>query len=203
VSFPDFSFDDGSSIYGFTTPNDLPNQPTQIRVNGFSLPGWRQTWHIKQYDTAESVTLLPNTYYVMKYGVTGEDPQEPLSWLIMGEQTPTYTAQDTNPDSPFYINGTAGVIRKVLSGGEYDNIYTTLQAQERAEWELYNYTNMKNSVTLTCAPIYYADVNTLVSYTTQYDDVTANYIIKSISTDLSVDGSQTINMIKYFPYYIN
>lgn len=110
-------------------------------------------------------------------------------------------AEDTNPDSPFYINGTVGLIRLPLFDGDYANCLTDDLAQQRAEYELWLHTNMNNSITLSTVPVFWLDVNSLVEYTSQATQETSQYIIKSISFGLGETDSQTINMIKYYPEY--
>lgn len=116
--------------------------------------------------------------------------------------TPYAIAQDTNTDSPFCIYGTAGVLRIVLSGGEYENIYTTSLAQQRADYELYLRCRLQDQITITTVPIYWLDVNWLVEITLpnkQGIETTEKYIIKKIDTTVGINGTQNITMIKYYP----
>ena len=119
----------------------------------------------------------------------------------MGEVTPYGKIQETNPDSPFYVGGTSGVINKVLTGGDYDNIYTSDLALQRAKWELYTRCRLLDSVTLTCIPIYWLDVNWLVSITLPNETTVSQYLIKSISISEGDTPTQQITMTKYYPYY--
>lgn len=57
------------------------------------------------------------------------------------------------------------------------------------------------NITLSVVPLYWLDVNILVDYTRINTDTTNQYIIKSIDTNLAPDGTQTINMIRYYPLY--
>ena len=116
--------------------------------------------------------------------------------------TPYAIAQDTDPNSPFNIYGTAGVLRIVLTGGEYDNIHSSELAQDRADYELYLRCRLQDQITITTVPIYWLDVNWLVEITLpnkQGIEETAKYIIKKIDTTVGVEGTQTINLIKYYP----
>ena len=92
----------------------------------------------------------------------------------------------------------------MLSGGDYDNIFMTSLAKERAEWELYTRCKVKDSISVTCVPIYWLDVNWLVEITlpNKYGkEQTLQYIIKSINTTIGVNGTQTINMMRYYPEF--
>lgn len=148
---------------------------------------WSKT--LIQYTRDISFEEVKNTIEV--YGKTLDDGT-----------TPYAIAQDTNPNSPFCIYGTAGVLRIVLSGGDYDNIYTTSLAQQRADYELYLRCRLQDQITITTVPIYWLDVNWLIEITLpnkQGIEVTDKYIIKKIDTTVGVQGTQNITMIKYYP----
>lgn len=113
-------------------------------------------------------------------------------------------SMDENEQSPFYVEGNLGKIHIVLTGGEYDNIVTEQQAQDRAEYELYLRCKLQDQVTINCVPIYWLDVNWLIEITLpnkQGTEETHQYIIKSINTTLGVNGTQSINMMRYYPLY--
>lgn len=148
---------------------------------------WSKT--LIQYTRDISFEEVKNTIEV--YGKTLDDGT-----------TPYAISQDTNPNSPFCIYGTAGVLRIVLSGGDYDNIYTTSLAQQRADYELYLRCRLQDQITITTVPIYWLDVNWLIEITLpnkQGVEVTDKYIIKKIDTTVGVQGTQNITMIKYYP----
>ena len=60
---------------------------------------------------------------------------------------------------------------------------------------------MQDSLTLECVPILWLDVNWLVEITLPNETEKEQYIIKSISTNLGVQGTQTITLMKYYPLY--
>ena len=101
------------------------------------------------------------------------------------------------------------IIRKVCSGGEYDDIVkvegsTVNLAQDRAEYELYLNCKLQDSLTLTCVPIYWLDTNWLVEITLPNKNgtnETRQYITKSINTTLGVDATQSITLMRYYPLY--
>ena len=167
--------------------NQIPSgQNEQTRVDDNI---WKNT--VIEYNTDISFENVKN--YIEVYGKTQDDGT-----------TPTGIAQDLNPNSPFYVNGTAGLIRIVLSGGEYDNISTNDLASQRAWYELYLRCKLQDSVTLSCVPIYWLDVNWVIEITLpnkQGVEETNKYIIKKIDTTSSVSGAQTITMMRYYPLY--
>ena len=103
-----------------------------------------------------------------------------------------------------YSPNTLGTLRVVLSGDEYDNIWSDDLAKQRAKFELYQRCRLLDTVTLTILPIYWLDVNWLVELTLPNEtgtEETNQYLIKSISTDGGVNGTQTVTLMRYYPYY--
>ena len=79
-------------------------------------------------------------------------------------------------------------------------------AQQRADYELYLRCKLQDCVTITCVPLYWLDVNWLVEITLPNKDgveETNQYIIKSINTTLSTQGTQEIKLMRYYPLYEN
>ena len=181
-----------NTIVGFTTPSTGDISAT----GGISLKMNSLTASVLyEYGTNNPVTALDNeTYYVAYYN---------QGWYLMGHQQPVGIAYDDNPDSPFYINGSIGRIRHVLYGGEYENITSDKMALERAKYELWKSTRLQDSITLTSIPNPWLDVNVLISHAIRgkSQENAAQYIIKSISTDYGIEGTQSINAITYYPLY--
>lgn len=183
-------------LYGFTAPSIIENPQVQINSLG-ALP-------IVNEDGTNAVIPEAEVYYVVKYqeikGATEEDPVT-KNFLFMGYQQPYAIAEDDNPESPFYVNGSVGKIRIVLQGGDYDNIYTNDLAMQRAEYELWTRTRLEDNVTLSCIPIYSLQTNTVVSKTLTNETEPTLFIIKTITTNLSYTGTQSVQMITYYPLY--
>ena len=181
-----------NTIVGFTTPSTGDISAT----GGISLKMNSLTASVLyEYGTNNPVTALDNeTYYVVYYN---------QGWYLMGHQQPVGIAYDDNPDSPFYVNGSIGRIRHVLYGGEYENITSDKLALERAKYELWKRTRLQDSITLTSIPNPWLDVNVLISHAIRgkSQENAAQYIIKSISTDYGIEGTQSINAITYYPLY--
>lgn len=181
-----------NTIVGFTTPSTGDISAT----GGISLKMNSLTASVLyEYGTNNPVTALDNeTYYVAYYN---------QGWYLIGHQQPVGIAYDDNPDSPFYVNGSIGRIRHVLYGGEYENITSDKLALERAKYELWKSTRLQDSITLTSIPNPWLDVNVLISHAIRgkSQENAAQYIIKSISTDYGIEGTQSINAITYYPLY--
>lgn len=172
-------------IYGFKAPSIVENP--MLKIN--SLPAYP----LVNEDGTNAVIPQANKFYVVQY--KGEE-----NFLFLGYQQPYAIAKDENPDSPFYIN-TIGEIRQVFYGDEYENIWSNDLAQQRANYELWLHTRLNDSISLSVVPLYWLDVNILVDYTRVNTIETNQYIIKSIDTSLSPDGTQTINMVRYYPLH--
>ena len=180
--------------FTFKTPStgcDVAYNPT-IRVNALDAL------------EIQSPTLLENdTSYTVTVTIQSDDTSK-MYFYFMGEVNPSGVAEETNPESPFYINGTMGSVRLVLQGGDYDNIYTSELAQIRANWELYNYCRLQDSITIDVIPLYWLDVNTLISITLPNKhgtSTTEEYLVKQISTTLDITGTQSIQLMKFYPFY--
>lgn len=144
-------------------------------------------------------TLQANQYYVIQR-IPANNRGNKFEFL--GGLQAKSIWQDTNPESPFYVNGPVGIIREVLCGGEYENITSDALAQQRAELEGYWKCRLNDNITLNVVPIPWIDVNIVVSHTPKQGDVTNRYIIKSYSVDYgSVSSTMSITMITFYPYY--
>ena len=180
------------TIYGFTLTDNPGYANMKLQIGNLaSLPITLDDGTTKATIEAASGEV----YYCVQYKGT--------YWNWLGHLQSYGMAEDTNPDSPFYINGTVGTIRLPLYGGEYENIFSDDLARQRAERELFLHTNMNNSLTLTCVPVYWVDVNLLVEYTSQRTNQMARYLTKSITLGLGTTDSMTVNMIQFYPEYIN
>ena len=102
-------------------------------------------------------------------------------------------------ETPFGID-LIGEQRKVLSGGEYDNIYSEDLAMQRAKYELWKYSDMKDEITLTMMDIPWLDVNQKIEYTSQSTGVKNVYIIKKKQSS-TTGGTMTLSLVKFVPIY--
>ena len=131
-----------------------------------------------------------------------ERNQSDGTFLFLGGNQAYAIWKDENPESPFYINGDIGEINIPLYGGEYDNILSDDLALQRAKYEIYKRCRLNDSISLTTVPIYWADVNWKISYKSfNSNNIAQEYMIQSISTPLSVSGTQSIKLIKFYPLY--
>jgi len=94
-----------------------------------------------------------------------------------------------------------GVIHKICVGGDYDVIYTDALAYQRALYELYKSNNLNDSITMNCVPIYWLDVNNIMSFTLPNESKPTLWLIQNISLDISCEGTMSITAIKFYPEY--
>lgn len=121
-----------------------------------------------------------------------------------------YEACDTisyiyNPDSPFAITEMwsethKNDIRQPLSGGEYENIYSSELALERAEYEVWKSTRFQEQTEFNMIAVPFLDVNQKIEYTSFRTHEKKQYIIKNISGDL-MTGTMSVTAIKFYPLY--
>lgn len=179
-------------IYGFTlTDNPGYTAPT-LQINNLT------SYPIFMSDgttPAEIIAEEGEIYFCVEFKGT--------YWNWLGHLQAYGYAEDNNPKSPFYVNGTVGKILLPLFDDEYSNCISDDLAQQRAEYELWLHTNMNNTLQISCVPVPWIDVNILVEYTNQQNKTTNQYIIKSISFGLSPDSSMTIEMTQFYPEYPN
>lgn len=171
---------------GFTTPDTAIDEP-YVKIGSFD------SYPVKDEYGVNFVPLNGDTYYVLRFKDT--------YWYCLGEVTPRYEIKETNPDSPFYVYGTLGEVKIVLSGGDYENITTEDLAKSRAEWELYTRCRLLDNITITNVPLLWADVNWVINITFPNETEERKYIIKTINTTGGVNGTQSITAMRYYPYY--
>ena len=184
----------------FTSATIPQRQITYLEINSASPLILNNN---RVYD-ADDMYFEQNIIYVFRIASGSFDDILHPCIQYMGGLQPYAKIEETNSTSPFYVDGTMGTVRKVLNNGEYDNISTDLMASERANWELYQRCRVQDSIIIKCVPIYWADVNTVIEITPPNKngtEETNRYMIKSISDSYGVDEIQTINAMKYFPYY--
>lgn len=177
-------------IYGFTLTDNPGYTGASLKINNLTA------YPLKMDDgttAAEIVAEEGEVYYCVQFKGT--------YWYWLGHLQSYGYAEDENPESPFYTQGTVGEIRLPLYGGDYENCFTDDLAQQRAEYELWLHTNMNNTVQLTCVPVYWLDVNILVNYTPQRNTTSEQYIIKSITFGLAPTETMSVSMIKFYPEY--
>ncbi len=103
----------------------------------------------------------------------------------------------TEADNPFAIQR-IGILLDVKSGDSFDNIISDSVALQNAVYYNKLSSTTKDTVTITTHMIPWLDVNTKVSYQKQQESKAHEYMIKSISHDLS-NYSTSITLHRFYP----
>lgn len=116
------------------------------------------------------------------------EPTDNVSWVV-------------NADSPFCcdLEG-VGEIREVYSGGEFDNIYSDELAGQRAKYETWKSTDLKDSITLEMIDVPWLDVNQKIEYRSGLTGETQVYIVKQ-KRGTTTGGVMTLTCVKFQPLY--
>lgn len=175
-------------MIGWVTSSAIDNINITLNVNNTGAK------NLVDYDGNNIKSLDGSTYYVAQYQDNG-------TWLFLGHLQPQAIFADTNPESPFYINGTTGVIRHVCTGGDYDNIQSDYLALQRAKLEIYWRCRLNDNITLNTIPIPWIDVNILFTHAIKNSGNNEQWIIDKYNVDYSETGEMTIIAHKYYPYY--
>lgn len=188
LSIPDVNVYTEDLIYGFTLTDNPGYTNMSLKVGDLdSYPILMDDGITPAIIEAEAGEI----YYCVQFKGT--------YWNWLGHLQAYGFAEDTNPESPYYVEGTTGRIRLPLFGDVYDNIFSDDLARQRAEYELFLHSSMNDTVTLTCVPVYWLDVNILSRYTLARNNNTSEYIIKNISLGLAPTDTMTVTMIKFYP----
>lgn len=172
-------------------PNVTNATQPHLKIN--DLASYGIYYENEQFIEAER--LKANTTYVVRYVKE--------KFYLMGEYQIYGVATDTNPDSPFYVgDNEENVALQVLSGGEYDNIYSDELCQQRAEYENWKSTRLTDTVSLEMILVPWLGVNQKIEYTSFATGETHQYITKNISFDMQ-SGVMSVQMIKFYPLYPN
>ena len=94
-------------------------------------------------------------------------------------------------------------VRVVCAGSEYDNIYSDALAEQRARYEIYSRARLHDNIQIVSAPIYWLEVNNIIEYNLPNSNSKESdlWLIKSINTDVSPNGTQSISATRYYPLY--
>lgn len=90
----------------------------------------------------------------------------------------------------------------ILSGGDYDNYTTDEKAMEVAKYELWKKARLTDGLVVPILLVPWLDVNEKIQYAAKYlnSKTPVDWIIKSFSINLG-EGTMSLTMSRYFPYY--
>lgn len=79
-----------------------------------------------------------------------------------------------------------------------DKIFTDEQAVLRAEYELQKHSNLKETINLSCVPIYLLDVNNLIYINQPKIGIVGTYLINQVNCNLGPEGTMDITAYKIY-----
>ncbi|MEG1562291.1 MAG: DUF5048 domain-containing protein [Bacteroides sp.] len=119
---------------------------------------------------------------------TLNEPTKNISWTVLA-------------DSPFCCDlPDVGEIRQIYSGGEFDNIYSDELALQRAEYETWKSTDLRDTISLEMIEVPWLKVNQKIRYRSCTTDKVETYLVKQKSGS-STGGIMTLSCVKFQPYY--
>ena len=93
-----------------------------------------------------------------------------------------------------------GILPSTKTGGEFENITSDSLAAARAEYENWKNSRLTDSISITTKIVPFADVNIKVSYRRNDTGEINQYIVKSLSHDLS-GGTTSWTLMRFYPLY--
>lgn len=160
-------------------------------------------------DTGNSLKknyLEKNNDYLFRYRKSSDDFLFIGQYQCMGEAYLTNNVSDTNEHAVIDVASDFSIEKigdrlKVLTGSDYDSIPTNSLCNQRARKELYDASNMQDSMTVEIIAIPWIDVNTKIEFTSNITNKKAEYIITNISCNYS-EYKMTLQMSRFYPDYI-
>lgn len=199
----EIKIDQGGTVYDILTElrDILPQYEMYFDVDG--------VFHYEYIPTGEDepVTIDDDLWNAILSGEQINTDFEAVKNVIevwgkdMDKSQPHAEVKDENPDSPFYVGGKIGEIRIVLSGGDYNNIQSDDLAKQRAELELYWRCRMQDTITLSCLPVPWMDVNMIITHAPKGSTLQKRYMVKSYTASYGGTGSMDITAMSLYAYY--
>ena len=119
------------------------------------------------------------------------EPDIPDYILINSNQTDTESNREFCIKKGYnYIQVNDTIAQGVSKGGHYNSAFVAIQDL------LYQYTNYNESISINCLPVYYLEPNTRIYVQDTKSDIDGDYIIKSLSLPLDINGTMTITACK-------
>lgn len=105
--------------------------------------------------------------------------------------------EEHNKDCPFSIENLG---YKIINRVNYENLYSDDLCYNQAEYQTYQTTAMRDTITLTTILIPWLDVNKKISYTPQKSGEKAQYLVKNFSWSIA-DGTMSITLYRFLESY--
>lgn len=196
LSASEFNAASSGDKWLFRTHVKLVNASTPIVALTFKAAGQTVSGIAIKNSDNETISLDYSQDYmlIIAKGTTSTPIALMYYYPTPASQLPMSTTSEIN--LPKFNNQ----VRYVCTGDEYDNIYSNDLAAQRARYEIYLRARLHDNISITTVPIYWLDVNEIIRFDL-LDGSNDLWLVKSISTDFNVDGTQTINAMRYYPLY--
>ena len=133
-----------------------------------------------------------------------EEPSQAVKDSYMSNNACNNVEWVVNPDSPFACTIQNGFIqgekKQVLKGGEYDAIYTTQLAFERARFENWQKCRLQDTIEIEMILVPWMEINDKIEFTSPSREEVGVWLVKGISYDFS-RWTMTVNANRFYPYY--
>lgn len=205
-------------IYGIKTPNvDVHGKNPVIRLLGDN----NIVLYSGQIVTLDNKpipknTLQPNTEYCFQYKnnilyLLGQSQIHAITMLVSKEPSASKKAEYSakynshvisyvvDPYTQFGVDQ-IGVRLQVLSGGDYDDIYSDDLARQRAEYENWKSTAFQDTIDVTMILIPWLEVNQKIRYKNKTTGEVGQYIVKKIDFSLT-DGTMNLSLMRFHGLY--
>lgn len=202
--YTEVSYDnlDNFDTFSFKIPCANTNNQTYININNLG-----NILIVKEDEQPlEANVMTANTDYVFRYKKLDN------TLLFLGQYQAHCKLYISNDESNLDENAVIdkdnkyavekiGHKLKVLSGGDYENIYSDELCRQRCKYELYNATNRQDNLTINTVAICWLDVNQVIEFTSNSNGNKDKYIINNISCNYA-DHTMSISANRYFANYI-
>ena len=111
-------------------------------------------------------------------------------FIEIGSEDYDYIKDECNKMGQVYSQVKSNIYSLLVIGGWQNSAY------QRVCELIYQYTNMNNSVTISAIPIYYLEPNTRITITDAGSGIYGDYIIKTISIPLDINGMMNLTASK-------
>jgi hypothetical protein len=194
----DLKFSTGQSVYDVIAKlRDLyPAWETYFDVDG--------TFICKQIPTGTNEAVIIDDSVLSDLLIS-----EPLSnsfngiknvTRIYGKDTVFAEYKETSVDNPFSTVNIGEEIVQVFADGDYAKITTNELAMERAKYETWKSTYLKDQRSFNMLYIPFLDVNQKISYRSTITNNIETDITKRISVSF-LTGTMTVDTVKFYPLY--
>ena len=218
MSYSNFAYEN-NKLYAFIAGT---TNVANVKLNINNLGAWpivKEKNLNGNYIGIDAYSLVPNTAYVVKCdkvdkntwqfiyqgqyqvwaidSVWSQEPSDATKQQYIkdfGCQNMSFTVFPTNP---FCVDKIGLVVGSTIVD---EQIYTDQLALERAQFENYNSTILKDTVTMDLIAIPWIGVNQKLEHTLRLTGIKSQYLIKSVDMNV-LSGTMSLTMTYFYNYY--